>query len=194
MRGERESKQGTEDRTAGRPPQRPPVHGELLPALPARRGVESFGTVASERWSARYRHRPSWACQRNCRPKRSTNPIAGGFSIVVASVIRSVEVSPAPGGCRLIKVAAEVIVRASSHCAAVRGAGRTSTISSRSAKPSIRLLHGPHPGKPPHLNCHGESQTPGRQVGEGEGARFRSPSLDQTSVCRCDYPHPHTYE
>ena len=43
---EREPEQGAEDRTACRPPQRPPVPGELLPALPARGRVEPAGAVA----------------------------------------------------------------------------------------------------------------------------------------------------
>ena len=109
---EREPEQGAEGRAAGRPAQRPPVPGELLPALPARGRVEPAGAAAARGRSDPRRRPPSWACRRGCRPRRSTSRTASGSSTSGASATRWAEGFACTWRTRLIKVAAEVITRA----------------------------------------------------------------------------------
>ena len=109
-RREREPEQGTQDRAACRPAQRPPVPGKLLPALPAHRRDEPAGAAAACR-RRRRRSAPNWDCRRVAgrgarrtgrrrffNERRDRDPLGEGFACTWRT--------------RLIKVAAEVLMRA----------------------------------------------------------------------------------
>ena len=111
-RREREPQQGTEERTASRSPQRPPVPGELLPIISSCGRVEPAGAAAACGRPSRPQRPPSWACRPSCRPPRSTSQIASGSSTSDVSATRWVKGFACTWRTRLIKVAAEVITRA----------------------------------------------------------------------------------